>query len=273
MYYSNPSASSLSNGTNTFPLLFDDIEDGSISDWSQDFLLGIGASTTQARGTYSMRIYDATSSYTAVTLKTFAERATGKAIVWFYPDNTGSNVYQEIGFLGGYSNKFLIEVFSDGSIQWLDGSPQQWQQWQEFPTPTDLQTQTWSCLYFKWDCNTNEIELFVNGTSKGKGNAYDTGTAIDKLKIGSGCMAATGRSGYFNDFCIGKYVSPEPSWGVWKQIPRRLRMLGQIRPRMPGSTDMLMSTLMVPVHTMMITMFCITTGPGLSTATITRQTE
>jgi hypothetical protein len=214
MYYSNPSATSLSNGANTFPLLFDDIEDGSISDWDQSLLNGIEASTTQARGTYSIRIYDATPLYTAQTDKTFTERAIGKAIVWIYPDNTGSNVYQEISFLDGYSNKFVIQVFSDGSIRWLDGSPQHWQQWQEFPTPTDLQRQTWSCLYFKWDCIANEIELYVDGTSKGKGGAYATGTAIDTLKIGSGCMVGTGQSGYFDDFCIGEYVSPEPTWGT-----------------------------------------------------------
>lgn len=212
MYYGNASATSASNGDNTF-IFFDDFEGTSLNTnkWEVYETGGgtggtITVSTDHSKfGTQSAKIEDTSSSY-GIAMRTtpFGNLGlTGKFIneYWLYQDGNGSSeapplaYYQSDGTQAIWHNIYLGDYayYDTGYHRYLAIIKSQWVKFKVIP-----------------DVSTGKFDVYVNGTLEvSGGNFRNSVSTIDYLDTTS--WGSQTYTSYVDGVRIRQYTDPEPT--------------------------------------------------------------
>lgn len=205
MYYGYSSATSVSNGTNTF-VFFDDFEDGTINKWSivdNEFAV---ATDQKKEGTYSVKAggTDMSFLYKTINLGTpirvhFDWRMSHDTTDFLpvYIDQPGSR-YPVVCYAG-----------SSGRIQYYNGT------FNNFSTNLTFSADTWYELVTLFDTPNHSYTTFLNGTSGGAVTTVLANPASDIVNIALRNPLVASRYGWVDNYFIANYQTTEPAWGSW----------------------------------------------------------
>lgn len=214
MYYGNSSATSLSNGTNTF-IKFDGFEWGSQGSnltfsggsniWaSLQGVATIDTSTYYGTGTKSAR-FPGASPYPVYTIP-YAQNESSSIQVRVYKETAvvnGPNLSQ-----GNGTKRWSIWVNSSELIYYYTGS--------SISTGISMTADTWQLFEFNnfnWSAGTYDI--WLNGTK------ITTGATMENSSAYSGVFAIThadttaANDAWYDNIIVRNWVATEPAWGTW----------------------------------------------------------
>ena len=194
MYYGNSSASSVSNGTNTFPDFFDDFEDNDITDWTETEPVSPSSDHHYGVGQYSAKIGDTsqtsghinkdlTATTDIIRVNVFFA-SNGDALNFIY---NGNGVYDiNVGTRYGYLSYY------DGS--WHTGSAISIGEWHTFEV-SDIR---WAGSY--------TYDFWVDGVKK-----WDD-ISMRPIASHNNVISLLGRAAYVyhDNVLVRKYASSEP---------------------------------------------------------------
>jgi len=206
MYYSNSSATSVSNGANTF-FFFDDFTGTSGNDidsskWTWGGSHQAKYSTDHPRsGTTGMKL-TMNNDCGGEPYHTLSA-TTGEAIAWLYDPGVGGGS-QEAMF--GQAFNSTIGIYGNSSSYYkyrIDGG---------YVNTSVSRTQGWHELKMRSDGN--NTYFYIDGTSVATASGMGT---FNRVYLGNAHNVNT--TDYFDDARVRKYVSPEPTWGIWEFVP------------------------------------------------------
>lgn len=207
VYYGKSGATTNSDGAATFPTLFDDFEDGNVSDWTIESGAAFAASTTQVKsGTYSGK-ENGQGGNGVQAYKTFTNQ-TSKFVIEFdvYPEiETDNHLYMMIEKTGGdAANSVWLDMraaspdwrYSDGTAHvFIDPAAEQWYHWEIHVDPPNDRFSLWS----------DDVNKVTDGGSLGD---ITTGCSA----IGLASLWAVSDGVYIDNLFIRKYNDPEPAF-------------------------------------------------------------
>jgi hypothetical protein len=206
IYYGNPSATTTSNGANTF-LFFEDFE-VNLSAWTITTYgsASIDRSTDYAfKGSYSGKDTDATNSY-AYAQRTFTAKDLGAVMVWFY-DN-GSAKQQVAAVDDGSTLIFIGRWEPQSSSYYVYRIGETW-----YTSSVPVST-GWHKFEFIYGSGSNVI-LKIDDTQIYSGTPLASYSRMMFGDMWYGYSGDPNAPGYYDCWAERKYVSPEPSNGVW----------------------------------------------------------
>jgi hypothetical protein len=218
MYYSNPSASSVSNGTNTFEF-FDDFS-GDLSKWTKHILpdsiniesgyLALTGGTTSSPYGFTAIGSDATyTSFTDGVIEAKYSAATDALPEFIFRGVYASNT--------GYKARYDCR---DGSEQpWMKPPYSGWASFGTSITRCGIDDGTWNRI--KVTVYGTSFEMFQNGSSKA--------TVTDLSYAGPGEIGVANHYGswiHVDDFRVRKYASPEPTATVGNETAAGISKAG-----------------------------------------------
>jgi len=208
VYYGKATATTTSNIAAT-GIFGDDIEDGSVSDWTQGGTGSISASTAQKRsGSYSLMINDTSgTTYCSALTPAFTAQTQKCSLIYYIrvPATTKSHSQD----LNGWGlDIFIFSAESNGQWGYYNGA---WTYIENYSKDT------WYKIELIYDVNADTVlDVLIDAVSKATNKAFRvTVTSITNF-IFYGVGAGT-KTGVFwvDDVFLRKYVSPEPTHGAW----------------------------------------------------------
>ncbi|MFX0097740.1 MAG: DUF2341 domain-containing protein [Candidatus Hodarchaeota archaeon] len=220
IYYGNNTTTSTSNGSNTF-LLYDDFEDGDVSDWSNASSSGsanisatLDYSYQKFLGSYSMKLSGTDDA------RHFAYRNIGVEdyviTAWVFNPAIGPDIYDSMGLAVRFLNVDNHYWFGQRRP---DPVPDLSLRRLVVGVETTLDSYAWSQsnMYGDWE----KMEFRIYGSQlKGYVNDSEYLSAMDS-DLTSGEVALWSYRNqeedvaYFDNVFVRKYVDPEPSHGGW----------------------------------------------------------
>lgn len=216
LYYDNSSATPQSNGVNTFDF-FDDFEDGSISDWTQQSGAGASISSTVVKsGTYSMKVNPTTAwAETYKNVPTINTTSGDRVIeLWAYVNSTnGQGIGITVETTGGtYIPSFTYGFRDTSYLGYYDTA------WRNMDVNTAYSLNTWYKLkmvthmgvssstydYYIYDTNLNLVAQKIGAAQRG------TVTSLGAISFATNASALT----YYDNIIVRKYASPEPTFST-----------------------------------------------------------
>ena len=245
IYYGNSTATTTSNGNNTFDW-FDDFE----SDSSTDYDIGRHTTIWHGLGAYNLyydpvnrRVaYDTGDNFTGgwmvrssnLSIQNFAAKVTF-GVTGFYPSNTTN------GILGRWTgNSAFYSFYVAGGVYTAPALAR------DARTTIIASPPTNTYHPFGGTPHTAELRIYGNSLT----GIYNEGeadevilTATDSTHAGAGQVEVIiGQStGWFDFFFVRKYVDPEPSHGSWggeEGIPAYFRVTGSASMTAGGSNEL-----------------------------------
>jgi len=225
LYYGNPTATNISNGTNTFQF-FDDFDDASIDTNKWNYTSGATVAASEAGGLGKL-VGSLSASWNTGYFRTKKAFSPGSAIrARQYYAQSSSNIISYSGFLDSGVQTYVSGGMTESIHQelkrynWVSGgSP-----YQDFVsinnsisninTITTNIRDSWSIIEQRWDSSIVQL-LYddVNETSISNISIRPTGPLIAGFSIDIG---ASGDGDIFTDwFVVRQYTNPEPVHGVW----------------------------------------------------------
>ncbi len=210
MYYGNLSATSLSNGNNTF-IKFDDFERGTNDDtvggiWTEE-VAHVHISTEQKyQGDKSAKFLGMSGNWSQVSTS-FAPSELCSIQFRIYKE-AAARVYPL--YYGNGTRRLYHEILVDGSLLYYNSSGS------TVDTGVNIDNDTWNLIEFNnisWSAFTYDI--WLNGTKVKTGAQMNTssGASGKILIIGDG--AATDRDMWIDNFIVRNWMVNEPIWGMW----------------------------------------------------------
>ena len=208
MYYGNPSATGVSNGTNTF-ILWDNFDDGSISDWTQGGTPDV-TGTQYVSSPYS--VYCGVGEYIS---KSFTAQT--NFVVEYQGRYTSSGDAYDYSLLMSDATTAVELAFWLDWLKWLN-SGSAWN------NVYDTSVNTWYKIKLVVNTTSDTYDIYVNGILRVSGATFYS--AVSSVNTIRPCAvgATYYNPGYVDDVIIRKYASPEPSCIPWHEetIPKNI---------------------------------------------------
>ena len=129
------------------------------------------SSEIKKSGKFALKINDVSRDRPTEVIHNIPLLVKGKMNFWVFLDNLNSGFGFNLGdgyaeMNSGYWNKarFSFFVEPDGSLKWRDGSDGSLK---ELPVVADLPLKIWTNIELNWDADSDSIEVFIDGDSKG----------------------------------------------------------------------------------------------------------
>lgn len=201
LYYNYSSASSVSNGTNTFGFS-DDFEDGDTSDWTNEGSNTIVADAIAKSGSYSGNV-TVTGVVGDETYKSFT--ATTEAIFEFdarFKLNTNYVTISLDETAGSYLDSVFLRIANTGALEYYDGS---------YHNLDTLNADQWYKFKIITHSVADTFDIWINDTNKGSGlgTRGNIDTGIRAIALSGGGSA--GGILYIDNIFSRVYASTEPS--------------------------------------------------------------
>lgn len=212
IYYGNNTATTTSNGTNTF-IFFDDFEDGDISDWTT--YLGWADSSEKYTGSYSLCLNDTDGAGNANATHSF----TSQTGYFTYIVNTRANLApaniqlasrenSSSGYNDGGNGTYMGRSNTEDKFAYYDTA------WHYFG---NWATNTWYEMRIDVNVSGETFEGWVDGTKTVEnwaGNFRWSVSEIDRFFFQGVGTSYTGKL-WIDNVIVTKFVDPEPTWGTF----------------------------------------------------------
>jgi len=202
IYYGNGGVTTISNIVSTF-IFADDFELGNLTRWTTAGVSWSAQGTTVKHGSYAAQgVAHATDR---VLSKTISEIP--KARVMFYTRCAVSADLKKFYNFRPQGTQYIM-VMHNGHFQYFDGA------YKNYPTDKTYSINTWYKVTLLLDYDTDKFKVYIDDTYYGEVSTVLTGTGLTNSEhIASSTVHSN--TGYLDDFCIAKYVDPEPTHGDW----------------------------------------------------------
>jgi hypothetical protein len=211
MYYGNAEAAAASNGANTF-IVFDDFERGSNGDtiggiWTE-VAPYVHISTEQKFSGSRSALFPQVQQAARPTATTPLTASNDNAF-YYRLYMSGSPNYAGVITHGNGTNRFLVGVDSNGSINYYNGSS-----WAA--TGSSVTKDTWELLeVMNIDFSAKTMDIYKNGSLIKSAASF--GASADQANVVRiyGDNVGSGGSVWIDNFIIRNWRTTEPAWGSW----------------------------------------------------------
>ena len=168
------------------------------SGYSQIGANGIVSNTQAYSGTKSLRVYDNSSSILTIISKTTTAQASKTFEAMIYPVAApyGNIISINSGDNDNAHSVFHVGIFSDGSIQWYDGTT-----WSGISGAGTVGFNTWCRIRIEAG-NTTSAKVYLNDVLQGTTGKWNTFSTMDRVRFMSGSTPDTGDDYYVDNVCF-----------------------------------------------------------------------
>lgn len=217
VYYGNETASTTSNGTNTF-IFFDDFESGNFDKWQIRHYSGSYgwniSNTTVKEGNYSARVVGDGVAWWWLVEDVYpggSSTCKYKVNCWWRTNTTASN-----GFTPGYAVEsdddwiYYVICSDNNDLEYMDYALYEW------ASNNYYATNTWYELTIGVDKPNNTVKAWNNGWYMGSIELTDwEGSAVVDIEQIGAVMTNKTYTGYLDLFWVANYTQNEPTHGTW----------------------------------------------------------